>query len=254
MARRSLNHLSEPFCCHVTQRCQERRFLFRWQRDRRQYLQRLREMTTRYPVSVLNYVVTSNHVHLLLWSEEVSSIASGMQFLSGAAAQDYNRRLEREGAFWSGRYRPTLIEPGFHLSHCFFYIEMNMVRAGVVSSPGEWVGGAYDELSGRRKRYRIIDQPRLLDCLECPTTEQFRTWYSNTVDCEAYNMPVKEREPYWTEASAVGSREWIGKLGEKMPRNSYTIDSVSQAVSESPGTYILRTSKRRRESLLTTLT
>ena len=103
MPRRSISQISEPFCCHVTQRCQERRFLFRWQCDRRQYLRRLRAMTVRYPVSVLNFVVTSNHVHLLLWSERASSIASGMQFLSGVAAQDYNRRTGREGAVVTGR-------------------------------------------------------------------------------------------------------------------------------------------------------
>lgn len=65
-----------------------------------------------------------------------------MQFLSGTAAQDYNRRTGREGAIWSSRHRPTLIEPGLHLSRCFFYIDLNMVRAGVVSRPVEWVGGS----------------------------------------------------------------------------------------------------------------
>jgi len=225
----------------------------RWQRDRRQYLRRLREMAVRYPVSVLNYVVTSNHVHLLLWSEKAAAMASGMQFLSGAAAQDYNRRAGREGAFWSGRYRPTLIEPGFHLSRCFFYIELNMVRAGVVARPDEWIGGAHDELSGRRRRYRIIDQCRLLDCLECQTADQFREWYGNTIDGGAGGAYCREREPHWTEASAVGSKQWIEKLGGRLPQNSYAIESVSEGVGEAPGTYVLRTSRRRRESLLSTV-
>ena len=67
-------------------------------------------------------MITSNHVHLLLWSESPRHVSAAMQYLSGAAAQDYNRRLDREGAFWRGRYRPTLVEDGHHLTRCFFYV------------------------------------------------------------------------------------------------------------------------------------
>jgi putative transposase len=52
-------------CYHITQRCQEHRHLLRHAKDRRQYLKRLWETSGRYPISVLNYMITSNHVHLL---------------------------------------------------------------------------------------------------------------------------------------------------------------------------------------------
>jgi REP element-mobilizing transposase RayT len=93
---------------HVTQRCQERRYLLRFKKDRRQYLRRLREATDRHAVSVLNYMVTSNHVHLLLAADKAAHVSAVMQYVSGSIAQDYNRRKERQGSFWSGRYRPTL--------------------------------------------------------------------------------------------------------------------------------------------------
>ena len=115
--------------------------LFRWAKDRLRYLKRLRETSLRYPISVLNYMVTDNHVHLLLRAERPACVADAMQYLSGCAAQDYNRRKKREGAFWRGRYRPTLVESGRHLTRCFFYVELNMVRAGLVRHPEEWVGG-----------------------------------------------------------------------------------------------------------------
>ena len=62
MPRRRVGWIESRCCYHVTQRCQERRFLLRFKRDRRQYLQRLREAVARYPISVLNYMPTSNHV------------------------------------------------------------------------------------------------------------------------------------------------------------------------------------------------
>ena len=251
MPRRTISHVIGPLCYHITQRCQERRFLFQWERDRKQYLKRLRQMVKRYPVSVLNYMVTGNHVHLLLWSERPQAVAAGMQFLSGAAAQDYNRRKKREGAFWGGRYRPTLVESGSHLSRCFFYIEMNMVRAQVAGHPSEWVGGAFDEHTDRRRRYRIIDRERLLHCLDCVNIEQFRDWYEATLNlCSREHM---EREPYWTEAAAVGSREWVEQLSGRLPSNSYEREPAVAGVAENQGTYVVRMSNRRRESLLSTL-
>lgn len=251
MPRRMLSHVIGPLCYHITQRCQERRFLLQWKRDRQQYLKRLRQMTGRYPVRVLNYMITGNHVHLLLWSKRPQDVAAGMQFLSGTAAQDYNRRKNREGAFWRGRYRPTLVESGSHLSRCFFYIEMNMVRAKAVDHPSDWVGGAFAEHTGHRKRYRIIDRERLLHCLDCVNIEEFRDWYRATLNL--YSRKPMEREPYWTEAAAVGSREWAERLTGRLPSNSYELEPAVVGVAEDQGTYVVRMSNRRREGILSTL-
>lgn len=57
-------------------------------------------MSKRYPVDVLDYIVTSNHVHLLLWAKETCFISAGLHYLQGTIAGDYNRRKGREGAFW----------------------------------------------------------------------------------------------------------------------------------------------------------
>jgi len=255
MPRRATSRLAEPgraYCYHITQRCQERRFLLRYQKDRRQYLKRLREAALRYPVSVLNYVVTSNHAHILMWAEQARHVSAAMQYLSGTAAQDYNRRVGREGAFWRGRYRPTLIENGHHCTRCFFYIELNMVRAGAAPHPSQWYGGAFAELSGLRQRYRIIERERLLNCLECPSVGRFREWYHRTLEQEctaAYHV----RQPWWTEAAAVGSQNWIENLGGRLPHSWREISPVAmpeEGVEEAARTYVLRVSGRVRENLL----
>ncbi len=63
-------------CFHVTHRCQERRFLLKFEIDRQNYERRLREAASKYPVDVLDYVVTSNHVHLLLCTPEAGAVAA----------------------------------------------------------------------------------------------------------------------------------------------------------------------------------
>ena len=130
MGRRRRGWL-EHCCYHVTHRCHDRAFLFRFALDRQNYVNRLREMTRKYAVDVLDYMITSNHIHLILWSRTVGAISSGMQFLQGTCAQDYNRRKKREGSFWRDRYHTTLIQNGSHLCRCLIYVDLNMVRAGV---------------------------------------------------------------------------------------------------------------------------
>jgi len=136
----------EQCCVHVTHRCQERRFLLRFANDRRQYRLRLFEAAQRFPlVKILDYVITSNHVHLLAWVRRMQDLSEMMHWLQGVAAQDANRRKKREGCFWRGRFHPTLVQTGRHLSRCLFYLDMNMVRAGVVDHPSDWAfGGAAD--------------------------------------------------------------------------------------------------------------
>jgi len=98
-------------------------------RDRRRYLYWLFEAKKRYGLSVLNYVVTSNHVHLMVKDTGANVIAESMQLIAGRTAQEYNQRKGRRGAFWEDRYHATAIEADVHLHRFLAYIDLNMVRA-----------------------------------------------------------------------------------------------------------------------------
>ena len=54
---------------HVTHRCHNRKFLLKFARDRNAYRARLREYVGQYEVWLLDYCVTSNHVHLVVEAE-----------------------------------------------------------------------------------------------------------------------------------------------------------------------------------------
>ena len=239
---------STPCCYHITHRCLERKFFLKFEIDRKNYCQRLREMTRKYPVDVLDYIVTCNHIHLLLWSKHATEVSQCMHYLAGNAARDYNRRKKREGAFWRGRYHPTLIEDGAHLARCLFYIGLNMVRAGACDHPQEWKICGYHELVGKRQRYRIINQDRVRQCLRVDNQNQFKDWYRATLE-EKLSQDYRVREPIWSEAIAVGSEKWInglsiGLLGARIiPYRS----SSSKLLHESQPIYGLHISKREKE-------
>jgi hypothetical protein len=66
---------------------------------------------------VLDYIVTSNHIHLLV-KDTGSNVIAGMQLIAGRSAQEYNERKERHGAFWEDRYHASAIEADEHLHRC----------------------------------------------------------------------------------------------------------------------------------------
>jgi putative transposase len=95
------------------------------------------EAKKRFGLCVLDYIVTSNHVHLLVKDTGSNVIAQSVQLIAGRTAQVYNQRKKRHGAFWEDRYHATAIEADDHLHRCLIYIDLNVIR-GVVNHPGQW--------------------------------------------------------------------------------------------------------------------
>ena len=245
--------IAERRCYHVTHRCQERKFFLYFDIDRKKYVDRLREAKDRFPVDILDYMITSNHVHLLFYSESGKAVSDAMHFIQGATARDYNRRKEREGAFWNGRFRPTLIQDGIHLSRCILYISLNMLRSGAVKHPDEWKTCGYHELAGFRERKLIVNRERLLSCL-CHQGDYdgFVDWYRKTIDGMA-NSTVPGRNPLWTESTAVGDLEWIESLAHSHVIGRKEVVSMREespafisCIRESSASYGLKISERFR--------
>jgi putative transposase len=194
---------------HLTHRCHRRQFLLRFGRDRRSWTRWLYEARVRYGLCVLNYIVTSNHVHLVVRDRGQGEVAASMQLLEGCTGQAYNRRKLRLGAFWQDRYHATAVESGEHLARCIVYIDLNMVRACVIVHPREWAAAGYHEIQGLRQRYRIVDRLALAEALQVDIgklAEVHRGWVE-----EALRRPLK-REPEWGESVAVGGRSFADRV------------------------------------------
>jgi len=77
---------------HITHRCHKREFLLKFARDRRRWLYWLFEAKKRYGLCILDYAVTSNHIHLLVEDTgKPETIARSIQLVAGRTAQEFNR-------------------------------------------------------------------------------------------------------------------------------------------------------------------
>jgi putative transposase len=80
---RANRHFLPGHVWHITHRCHQKQFLLKFPRDRRRYLHWVFEAKKRFGLSVLNYMVTSNHVHLLVKDRGGDVIAQSMQLVAG---------------------------------------------------------------------------------------------------------------------------------------------------------------------------
>lgn len=203
--------------CHLTHRCHNRSFLLRFAVYRNEYRRRLRSMAKLFRIPLLDYCITCNHTHMLTLVPSRPAIGRFMQKLEGEFALYYNRIKRRDNAFWGERYHCTIVESGEHLLRCMTYIDLNMVRAGIVVHPSEWDWCGYHEIVGSRKRYRVLHLDALMRSVQVPDLETLARWHAARIDA-AIAEGKSRRQAMWTESLAVGSPEFVRAIADRFRR------------------------------------
>ena len=138
-------------------------------------------------------------------------------------------------SIWEGRYHATMVDSGEYLWECLNYVELNMVRCGVVVHPRQWDWSGYAELMGRRRRNRLLDEEKLLWLLRTKDVEEFRKHLDASLE-ERIAKDQLKRDSRWTESIGVGSEAFVERL-EASVRNRQEVEVQSEG-----GTWVLRES------------
>lgn len=92
MARANRHHLP-GYVWHITHRCHKREFLLKFDKDKNRWIHWLVEAKKRYGLKILNFTVTSTHVHFLVYDGEVNVIPKSIQLIAGRTGREYNQKL-----------------------------------------------------------------------------------------------------------------------------------------------------------------
>lgn len=149
---------------HVIQRGNNRSRCFFSVADYRFYLDTLRAQAEAWECAIHAYVLMSNHVHLLLTPARADGPSLLMKHLGQRYVQYFNRRHQRSGSLWEGRFRSCLAQEETYALICSRYIELNPVRAGMVADPSDYpwssyhanAQGALDPLLTPSESYRAL--------------------------------------------------------------------------------------------------
>ncbi len=200
---------------HITHRCHNRDFLLKFNYEKKGYLYWLKQCITKYSLKIISYCITDNHIHLIINPEDHKTVISqSMHLAAGCAAQEYNQRKSRKGAFWEDRYHATAIQSKEHLLRCMLYIDYNMVRAGVVPAPDMWeYCGYYDII--KNDSNEILDKSCIVSSTGYDSWETFKTEYIKLVQ-SAIQYPVFQKDDKWTKSIAVGDDEFVAAIKKQL--------------------------------------
>ena len=126
------------FPYHVVQRGNNREACFIEPENYQFYLELWKKLSKQYEVDVHAYCLMTNHIHFLATPATVTALSNTMKVVGSRYAQYINKKYRRTGTLWEGRHRASLIQKECYLLACYCYIELNPVRAGIVSSPKEY--------------------------------------------------------------------------------------------------------------------
>ena len=95
---------------HLSARGNERKPIYRDDSDRAHFLELLGEATKRFAIRVHAYVLMDNHFHLLVETPE-ANVSRAMQWLNVSYSIWFNRRHERSGHLFQGRFKSVALDP-----------------------------------------------------------------------------------------------------------------------------------------------
>ncbi len=136
--------------------------------------------------------------------------------IAGRTAQAYNKRKGRQGAYWEDRYHATAVQSDEHFVRCLVYIDLNMVRAGVVRHPVKWSHCGYHEIQQPRDRYRIIDHDSLLSLSPASSYTQLQSLHRDWIEDELKNDRALVRDERWTQGIAIGQHDYILQIQNEL--------------------------------------
>ena len=142
MPRRPRVHL-DHVPLHIVQRGHNRDACFFNDDDYRIYLHWLGEALRDTGCQLHAWVLMTNHVHLLLTPERADAVPKLLISLGRRYVQYINRTYGRTGTLWDSRYKSSLIDAEAYLLSCMRYIELNPVRAGMVTDPAHYRWSSY---------------------------------------------------------------------------------------------------------------
>ena len=216
MARRARFRLP-GYPQHVVQRGNDRQDCFFAERDYRFYLSCLAKGSRLLGCDVHAYVLMTNHVHLLITPITPDGISRLMQTLGRRYVKMINSRYQRTGTLWEGRYKATLVDTDEYLLACYRYIELNPVRAGLVSDPSLYPWSSFGAHVGNRQSPVIRDHSVFLRLGENETSRSraylrlFESELTEEIVCKIREATKKSRP--------LGNREFEAGIDMKLNRS-----------------------------------
>lgn len=197
MPRRPRIH-SNSGIYHIMMRGTNRQRIFHDDADYKTFLDGLRKYREVSGFALYAYCLMSNHLHLLLRvHEDGEPLDKIMRRLGAWYVYRYNRRYERSGALFDGRYKSEVVEDDRYFMAVLRYIHRNPVKSGLVTEPGQYPHSSC-ALYINSQPDTLVDQEPLLNLV--PGNE-LAAWHSLEEETACLDMEERGKRPISDDAA-----------------------------------------------------
>ncbi len=193
---------------HVTSRGNEKKSIFKDDKDRKIFLEVLQEVNERFYWLCHAYTLMDNHYHLVIETPE-GNLSQGMRQLNGVYTQAFNKRHQRVGHLFQGRYKAILIDRECYLLDVCRYIVLNPLRANAVKSLRDWKWSSYGATAGFEKPHSCLTTDWILGQFgtknKSAARERYRKFITDGVGEDTIWCRVKGQ-------IALGEKEFIERF------------------------------------------
>lgn len=197
---------------HVTARGNERKDVFKSERDREKFLFYLESAVLRYGAVIHSYCLMKNHYHLLLETPS-GNLSQVMQHINGAYTNYFNAKRKRSGHLFQGRYKAILIEADEYALELSRYIHLNPVRAGASAVPDEYRWSSYRDYIGLREAPTWLNTALILGFFgktKATTLMKYRKFVEEFVGKEQESPLMRV-----VAATILGSEDFVAEIQER---------------------------------------
>lgn len=147
---------------HITSRGDGQENIYLSNMDMEMFLAIFATTCERYHWYCYAYCLMHNHYHLLI-ETPLGNLSKGMQHLNGIYTQQFNKKHQRVGHVFQGRYKGILVDKEHYLLELSRYIVLNPLRAKIVEHVSDWKWSSYSFMLNTLKSPPWLKVDALLD-------------------------------------------------------------------------------------------
>ena len=119
------------------------------------------ENLPKYEVELLGYSLMPNHYHVSAIQQKACEVSLLMHDVWWKYARIFNKKYDRYGPLFAGRFHPKIVENDAGLLRLSHYIHLNPVSAGLASDPSQWPHSSYQDYLAPRIGSLVNPEPIL---------------------------------------------------------------------------------------------
>ena len=152
--------------------------LFKEKQDYIMFLEILKELSLSHDMALHSYILMPQYFEFLATPKHTTALSKYMQSLGRKYVGYFNKKYNRTGTLWEGRYKASLIEDKNYLFEVMRYIEQQADKNYIFSSINKNLFGKIDPIVSQNELYKKLaytDDKRLEKYSEFFYSAQDRT-------------------------------------------------------------------------------